>query len=80
MAEELERWREDKVGDPEYCCPICQTRLRRVSRRRDYFCQACHSVVEILDGDVVLVQRDIRVDETFVSFDQLRPPGKREER
>lgn len=61
------------MGDPVYSCPVCQSRLRRVSRRRDYFCRACHSVVEILDGDTVLVQRDIRQDETFIPFDQLQP-------
>lgn len=63
------------MGTKTLYCPFCKAALSRITRRQDYFCRACHSVVEVVDDGQVVVQRDMRVPEVKLPIEQLHPEG-----
>ena len=54
-----------------------RARLRRLIQRGDYFCHACHAVVELLDADTAIVQGELRDQEVRVTVESLRQPRPR---
>jgi hypothetical protein len=55
-------------------CPQCGNPLSRVSRRQDYFCRACHSVVAVIDDEFALLQSDVKNQETVITLESLHHP------